>query len=88
MNYKCNNTYNMWAPIHVFFFAVAFLTSNIIAYPIINNYSMYNDSNLLNNTYYNNILGGCSSTYFGCCKDNISYCNNMNCTNCVHDIHT
>ena len=77
----------MWSSIRTVFFVIAFFISNTMAYPIVTNYSMYNDTNLLNNTYYVNRLGGCYGTYFGCCKDNISYCTNMNCTNCMHDIN-
>ena len=29
-----------------------------------------------------NLIGNCSSTRYGCCKDNITYCENKNCSNC------
>ena len=34
------------------------------------------------NCYQTNLIGNCSSTRYGCCKDNITYCENKNCSNC------
>ena len=44
------------------------------------------DFNNSNNFSFHNIsmLGGCLGTYFGCCDDNVSFCMNMNCTNCMN----
>lgn len=35
--------------------------------------------------YSSNMLGGCLGTYFGCCGDNVTFCMNMNCTNCMNN---
>ena len=40
-----------------------------------------NDTNY---TEYINMVGGCIGTHFGCCKDNISFCMNMNCSSCMN----
>ncbi len=43
----------------------------------------------INTTFYNTLdnqtqvlVGGCDSTMYGCCQDNVSYCTNVNCTSC------
>ena len=40
--------------------------------------------NYTNYTEYMNMVGGCIGTHFGCCKDNTSFCMNMNCTSCMN----
>ena len=44
-------------------------------------YHQFNNSH----NYSSNMLGGCLGTYFGCCGDNVTFCMNMNCTNCMNN---
>ena len=50
------------------------LIVSAFAFPI--NYSFNNTTN------YTKYLGGCSTTPFGCCKDNNTFCMDNMCSNC------
>ena len=32
----------------------------------------------------NNLIGNCTSTLYGCCNDNITFCSHKYCSNCVN----
>lgn len=53
----------------------------VFSLPVV--YINNNDSHFNYNDSINSTLGGCIGTYFGCCNDSVTYCMNMNCTNCL-----
>ena len=39
--------------------------------------------------HHDEYIGGCNGTYFGCCKDNVSFCIDIHCTECtdMYQVH-